>query len=46
MDEEKVMQRIEHLVLDICGCTRSEAIHILKKTSKRLKNMSQNKNGT
>jgi len=42
MDEEKVIQRVEHLVLTICGCTRSEAVHALKKTIKRFKNMDIN----
>jgi hypothetical protein len=39
MDEEKVIQRIEHLMFYICGCTRSEAAHVLEKMTKRVKNM-------
>jgi len=36
VDEEKIIDRTEHLLFYLCGCSKEEAVIILKKLLKKL----------
>jgi len=38
MDKEKFVQRVENMLFHICGCSKEEALEVIKEVEENIKN--------
>ena len=37
MDKEKFVQRVENMLFNICGCSKEDALEVIKEVNKNIK---------